>query len=468
MIPVTTFRNQTVAVFGLARSGLDAARALMAGGADVLCADDARPRVVAAEGQGFATVDLASFDWSRLSALVLSPGVPLTHPEPHWTVVKARENGVEIIGDTELFFRERAARFPDTPVVAVTGTNGKSTTTALIGHLLASAGRAVSVGGNIGVAVLGLDPMGGGRAYVLEMSSFQIDLTPALAPDIGILLNVTPDHLDRHGDMAAYEAIKAQLVANAKRPIIGVDDTATERIAGDLEANGRVPVRFSVRRALADGVYLREGRLFRAEQGTEREIADISGIRSLRGAHNAQNAAAAAAAALELGLTPDEVARGMTSFPGLAHRMEPVAHMGRVLFVNDSKATNTEAAARALSSFSTIYWIGGGRPKHSGLDDLEPYFPRIRRAFLIGEAATSFASALGDRVPHEICGELHVALQRAAAAAAQDPAEEPVVLLAPACASFDQFADFEARGEAFRRLVAGLDDVVMTGGEVVG
>jgi UDP-N-acetylmuramoylalanine--D-glutamate ligase len=465
VIPATTFRNRTVAVFGLARSGLDAARALMAGGADVVCADDARPRVVAAAGQGFATADLGDFDWSALAALVLSPGVPLTHPEPHWTVTRARQAGVEIIGDTELFFRERAARHPDTPVLAVTGTNGKSTTTALIGHILAAAGRTVSVGGNIGAAVLGLEPMGAGRAYVLEMSSFQIDLTPTLNPDVGVLLNVTPDHLDRHGTLENYAAIKARMADAADIVVIATDDEWTAAVADRVAGAGRPLRAVSATRELDDGVFVRAGRLIEARAGAHTEIADISGVRTLRGAHNWQNAAAAAAAALALGLSREDIARALRGFPGLAHRMEPVGRLGKVLFVNDSKATNTEAAARALGSFKSVYWIAGGRQKQPGLDDLKPYFANIRRAFLIGEAAENFAATFGGSVAHEISGELSAAVLRAAEAAEQDESDEPVVLLAPACTSFDQFPDFEARGEAFRRLVSGLDGVVMDRGE---
>ena len=465
MIPVSVFRNHTVAVFGLARTGLDAARALEAGGAEVICADDARPRVVAAEGQGFTVGDLADFDWSRLSALVLSPGVPLTHPAPHWTVERAKAAGVEIIGDTELFFRERAAYHPDTPVIAVTGTNGKSTTTALLGHLLTKAGRAVSVGGNIGAAALGLDRMGDGRVYVLEMSSFQIDLTPSLEPDVGVLLNVAPDHLDRHGTMEAYAAIKARIAERAGTAVIAVDDEWTRAVADQVAGQGRPLVRASANQPLKAGVFVREGKLVEAAHGEETEIADISAVRTLRGAHNWQNAAAAVASALALRVDRDAVAQGLLSFPGLVHRMEPVGRIGKVLFVNDSKATNTEAASRALSSFERVYWIAGGRPKQAGLGELAPYFPRIRRAFLIGEAADDFAAALEGRVTYEISGELAVAVSRAAEEAAKEDGDEPVVLLSPACTSFDQFADFEARGDAFRRLVSGLDDVVMADGE---
>jgi len=465
MIPVTTFQGRTVAVFGLARSGLDSVRALMAGGATVSAWDDAAPRVDQAREQGFPVVDLNTADWGTFDALVLAPGVPLTHPRPHWTVEKATAAGVEIIGDTELFFRERNACDPTAPVIAITGTNGKSTTTALIGHLLKSAGRTVSVGGNIGTAVLGLEPLGDERAYVLELSSYQIDLTPTLEPTVGILLNITPDHLDRHGTLAHYAEVKARIADRAETVVIAVDDEFTSGIADTAEAAGKRVVRVSAREAQEIGVYMRGSVIVSASGSAKTDIADLSGIGSLRGEHNAQNAVAAVAAALAIGLDPAEIAAGLATFPGLAHRMEEIGRVGRVLFVNDSKATNAEAAARALASFPAIYWIAGGRAKSGGIEPLRGYFPKVRRAFLIGEAADDFAATLGNQVPHEVSGDLASAVAAAARAAANDTASEPVVLLAPACASFDQFADFEARGDAFRKLVAGLHGVTLNSRE---
>ncbi|MEJ8571852.1 UDP-N-acetylmuramoyl-L-alanine--D-glutamate ligase [Microbaculum marinum] len=459
MIPVTTFKDRTVAVFGLARSGLDAVRALMAGGATVVAWDDSGPKADEAREQGFPVSDLRQADWSAFDALVLSPGVPLTHPKPHWTVERANDAGVEIIGDTELFFRERGARNPNAPVVAVTGTNGKSTTTALIGHLLRSAGRSVSVGGNIGKAVLGLEPFDGERAYVLEMSSYQIDLTPTLDPTVGLLLNVTPDHLDRHGSMENYAAIKSRIAENADTAVIAVDDDWTRRIADAAGARGKAVTRVSATSDLSEGVFARGSSIVLAGNAREETIADLAGIESLRGEHNAQNAAAAVATVLALGLSAAQIAAGLASFPGLAHRMEIVGRRDRVLFINDSKATNADAAARSLASFETVYWIAGGRPKAGGIEPLRDYFPKVRRAFLIGEAAAEFAATLGGEVPHDNCGDLATAVAAAARAADADPAPEPTVLLAPACASFDQFPDFEARGDAFRSLVAGLDGI---------
>ena len=462
MIPVTTFAGKKVAIFGLGISGLATASALFAGGADVIGWDDSAERIEYATSAGIPTADLHRIDWSRVNALVLAPGVPLTHPAPHWTVVLARAAGVEVIGDIELFCRERHSHAPDAPFVAVTGTNGKSTTTALTAHLLATAGKEVGVGGNIGTAILSLKPPHPGRVHVIEISSFQIELAPSLDPSVGILINVSEDHLDRHGTMANYAGIKERLVAGVQpdgTAIIGVDDGWCEAAADRVARSGRRVVRISVRRPLDEGIYVEGDRILRAEGGVAQEIASIGGIPTLRGVHNAQNAACATAAALALGIAPNTIQEGLRSYPGLAHRIEEVGRQGRVAFVNDSKATNADAAARALACFSDIYWIAGGRPKSDGIASLDGYFPRIRKAYLIGEAAPQFAKTLDGRLPYVIVGTL----ERAVATAAQDAAASgtagPVVLLSPACASFDQFKNFEDRGDAFRKLVRGLPPV---------
>ena len=466
MIPVTCLKGRGVAIFGLARTGLEAARALIAGGAEAVCWDDAAPRAAAAAEQGFPVTDLRDIDWSTLDALVLSPGVPLTHPRPHWTVERAREAGVEIVGDTELFFRERAKRAPDAAVVAITGTNGKSTTTALIGHLLRQAGRRVCVGGNIGTAILSLDDLSDDMAYVIELSSYQIDLTPTLKPTVGVLLNVTPDHIDRHGTFENYAAVKARMVIEADTGVVAIDDPVTRGISDRAARAGRRVVHVS---GVADpGATLRASgtELVLSEARGERVVADLADIASLRGTHNAQNAVAAVAAVQALGVPVEQAVAGLASFPGLAHRMEEVARRGDVVFVNDSKATNADAAARSLSSFSHIHWIAGGRPKSGGIESLAEYFPKIARAYLIGEAAQDFAATLDGSVDYEISGDMQSAV-RAAAANAGSHGEAAVVLLAPACASFDQFADFEARGDAFRRAVGALDGVTLKAREAI-
>jgi len=461
MIPITTLKNKKVALFGLGGSGFATARALIAGGAVVTAWDDNPDSVRKAAAEGVHTADLRSEDWSVFSVFVLSPGVPLTHPKPHWTVDLARAAGVDIIGDVELFVRERRAHAPDCPFIAITGTNGKSTTTALIAHILKASGRDTQLGGNIGTAILTLDVPKAGRFYVVECSSYQIDLAPTLNPSAGILLNLTPDHLDRHGTMQHYADVKERLVAGSGVAIVGVDDSFSTLIADRIERAGVKVVRISRRNPVANGLYAEGSRIVQASSGATSVIADLDGIQTLRGSHNAQNAAAAIGACLAVGLSADEIRAGLNSFPGLKHRMQPVAKRGDVVFVNDSKATNAEAAAPALSSYDRIYWIAGGLPKEGGITALAPLFPRIAKAYLIGEAAPAFAATLGEAVPYEISGTLAQAVAHAAADAGKDETGPVAVMLSPACASFDQYKNFEARGDAFVDHVAALDGVTM-------
>ena len=461
MIPVRGFEGRTVAVFGLARTGLAAARALVAGGARVALWDERPEGRAAAEAEGLPLVDLTTADWSGFAALMLSPGVPLTHPEPHWTVTKAREFCVEIVGDMELFARavNAAPEHKRPKIVAITGTNGKSTTTALIGHICASAGRDTRVGGNIGVGVLDLEDMHGGAVYVLEMSSYQLDLTTSLKPDVAILLNVSPDHLERHGGMEGYVAAKRRILLNQGKgdtAVIGVDDPWGQRICTEITAaNRRTIVPISASKAMGRGVYALQGLLYDATGERAVEVADLLRARSLPGRHNWQNAAAAYSAARGLGISAEDAAEGLMSFPGLAHRMETVGQLGRVRFVNDSKATNTDAARQAMSSYPKFYWIAGGQPKTGGIDALADLFPKIEKAYLIGEASEAFEGTLQGKAQTVACGTMEVAVAKAYADAAAK-GQDAVVLLSPACASFDQFADFEARGEAFRAAVQGL------------
>ncbi len=462
MIPVTSFAGKTVAVFGLGGSGLASCHALRAGGAEVITSDDSAEKLTEAAQAGFITADLRKVPWTNFAALVLTPGAPLTHPSPHWTVLAAQQAGVEVIGDIELFCRERRRHAPDAPFVAITGTNGKSTTTALIAHLMRVAGYDTQMGGNIGTAILSLEPPRTGRVHVIEMSSYQIDLSPSLDPSVGILLNVSEDHIDRHGTLEHYAAVKERLVAGVQpqgTAIVGVDDGCSRNTADRIEQAGRRVVRVSVKNPLPDGVYVEREIIWRASGGARSEIARIGGIGSLRGLHNAQNAACAAACALAIGVSTETLQNGLRSFPGLAHRMEQVGRRGNVLFVNDSKGTNADAAAHALSSFADIFWIAGGKPKLGGIAGLTEYFPRIRKAYLIGEAAQEFSGTLGDRVPHEISETLDVAVASAARDAGASGLADPVVLLSPACASFDQYRNFEIRGAKFRDLVTALPGV---------
>ena len=461
MIPVRSFQGQRVAVFGLGRTGLTAARALAAGGAVPVLWDDKPASRAAAANEGFAVQDLSAGDWN-VDALVLSPGVPLTHPEPHWTVKRAAEQGVEVIGDIELFARA-VALAPDhkrPKVVAVTGTNGKSTTTAMIGHVLAQAGRDARVGGNIGLGVLGLEDMHGGAVYVLELSSYQLDLTSSLRADAALLLNISPDHLDRHGGMEGYVAAKRRVFANQKpgdTAVVGVDDPWCQRICTELvSVNHRIIWPISAGRAMGRGVYALSGMLYDGAAERVVEVADLSRAVSLPGRHNWQNAAAAYAAVRALGVPSDLAVEGLMSFPGLAHRMETVAILHGVRFVNDSKATNPDAARQALSSYPKVYWIAGGQPKQGGIECLADLFPRVAKAYLIGDAAPEFARTLDGKAEYALCGDIETATAAAFADAAKS-GEEAVVLLSPAGASFDQFPDFEGRGEAFRAAVLGLD-----------
>ena len=459
MIPVTTFAGKRVAVFGLGSSGLLAARAMKEGGADVVAFDDDQKKISDAQAAGLKTQNLREIDWSGVAALVLAPGVPLTHPEPHWTVTLARKANVEVIGDIELFCRERAKSGRQCPLIAITGTNGKSTTTALIAHLLNSAGRDAQMGGNIGVPVLALQLFGPGRAYVLEVSSYQIDLAPSLRPTVGVLLNVTEDHIDRHGSIENYAAIKERLPANVEAggtAVVDIDDGYTLAAADRIQRAGKNVVRVSVVAPLADGYYADGSRIWRAADGKAVVVADLAGIGSLRGVHNAQNAACAVATCTALGIDAVTIQKGLKGFPGLAHRMEQVGRKGKVLFVNNSKATNVNSAAKALASFQDIFWIAGGKPKTGGIESLTEFFPRIRKTYLIGEAADEFAKTLDGRVPYEINRILSAAIDAAARDAQASDLKEPVVLLSPACASFDQYPNFEVRGKAFTDIVLGL------------
>ena len=455
MIAVRCFTGRKVALFGLGGSGLPTAHALAAGGADVAAFDDDAGARERARAAGVRIVDLAAADWRDYAALVLTPGAPLTHPKPHWTVDLAKAAGIEIIGDIELYCRERASLAPRAPFVAVTGANGKSTTTALIVHILREAGRDVEMGGNIGVPILELPPPSENRVHVVECSSFQIDLAPTLNPSIGVLLNITPDHLDRHGTFENYAAIKERLVARADVALVGVDDDACRAIAARLRARGGRPrvVTISARGSRDSDIAVEDHRI--VERGVD-GVVDLRAAPALRGVHNGQNAAFAFAAAKILGLRVREIASGLASFPGLAHRMEQVGRLGRVLFVNDSKATNADAAEKALLSFSDIFWILGGKAKEGGIEPLRPLFSRVAKAYLIGAASEEFARTLDGAIPFERCGTLEAAAAAAARDAQASAAAEPVVLLSPACASYDQFANFERRGDAFRALVARL------------
>ncbi|WP_374764355.1 UDP-N-acetylmuramoyl-L-alanine--D-glutamate ligase [Yunchengibacter salinarum] len=454
MIPLGSLSSKRIGVFGLARTGEAAVYALTRAGAEVWAWDDDAARREAAPRQ---IVDLMATDLSPLDGLVLAPGVPLTHPAPHPLVARAKAAGVPLISDFDLFQWARP-HLPDHRVVAVTGTNGKSTTVSLIRHLVDVAGVPVALGGNIGKAVMALDPLPEGGVYVIEASSFQLALTAAFRADVAVLLNMTPDHLDRHGDMDGYRQAKARLFAmqdSGDAAFIGADDDHCARVAAELEAAGRTPARFSGHGALASG-FGADGRTLTRDGAP---FADLSRCQSLKGAHNMQNAAAAAAVADHLGFDGEVVRLGLATFPGLEHRQELVRTVGGVRYVNDSKATNMDAASRALGAFRRLHWIAGGRGKGEDPAGLYPHLAHVQHAYLIGETAPEWAAALQGRVPLSV----HDSLEDAVAAASTNARGCEVVLLSPAAAAFDAFRDFEHRGEAFKRAVARLDPV--DGGE---
>ncbi|HXV74137.1 MAG TPA: UDP-N-acetylmuramoyl-L-alanine--D-glutamate ligase [Sphingomonadales bacterium] len=448
MIAVTAYAGKKVGVFGLARSGLAAVAALAAGGARVLPWDDK------AEARGMSSVppvDLYEQDFSELAALVVSPGVPFTPPKAHPLVAKAGAANLSVIGDIELFALARKAllrhRF-----AAVTGTNGKSTTTALLAHALNACGIKAVGAGNIGVPALGIDPLPAGGVYVMELSSFQLDLTRSLRPEIAILLNISPDHLDRHGTMENYVAAKRRIfgLQDAKQvAVIGMDDDYGRVFARELKQKV-IPI--SCVRAVEGGVFVLDGILFDAMAGEAINMGPIGNNRSLRGQHNGQNAAAVYAAAKELGAPPAAILASFRTFEGLPHRLEIVGEKDGVLFINDSKASNTGSALRSLEAYDNIHWIVGGLFKEASLEMFAPVLPKVRQAYTIGKDDAVFVQYLEGKVPLARCGTLHAAIEQAAAAAKKGD----VVLLAPASASFDQFRNYEHRGETFRALAQSL------------
>lgn len=465
MIPVRGYEGAEVAVLGLGRSGLTAARALVAGGAVALCWDDSPAARAMAEAEGLAIRDFTRDGaWDEVAALIVSPGIPHLYPAPNRVVAAALDAGVPVDNDIGLFFRSLGQsewqEFDAPPrVIAVTGTNGKSTTAALIHHVLTEAGRASQLAGNIGRGILDIDPPNEGGVVVLELSSYQTELARALTPDIAVFTNLTPDHLDRHGGMGGYFAAKRRLFAEGgpDRGVIGVDEAEGRFLAGQLAegpGDDRV-IRVSVDRKLAGpgwAVFARKGFLSEYRKARQVGAIDLRGVKGLPGAHNHQNACCAYAAVRALGLAPKVIEQAFHSFAGLPHRSQLVAERGGVRFVNDSKATNADSAARALAAFERIRWIVGGQMKEGGLGATKVHLDRVVKAYVIGRQAREVALEIAD-IPHEICDTMAVAVARAAEEAA--PGE--TVLLAPAAASFDQYDNFEQRGEDFIAAVTRLD-----------
>lgn len=466
MIPVSGFEERKVAVLGLGRTGLTTARALAAGQATPLCWDDTEQARQAAADEGFELVDLGrdgAFD--DVARLIVSPGIPHHYPKPHKIIVAAMMAGIPVDNDIGLFFRSYATsdwdRFDSMPqIIAVTGSNGKSTTTALIHHILNVAGKPTQMAGNIGRGVLDLEPAHDGEVVVLELSSYQTDLARALTPDVAVFTNLSPDHLDRHGGPGGYFAAKRRLFAEGgpDRAVIGVDEFEGKYLANQLaEApeDDRV-IRVATTQKLGGpgwSVTVRKGFLAETRKGRQVASIDLRDIAGLPGVHNQQNAASAYAATRAVGIAPKLIAQAFQSFEGLPHRSQILGVKDGVTYVNDSKATNVDSAAKALQAFDSIRWIAGGLGKDGGLDAVMPYVGSVAKAYLIGHSAHDFALQLGD-VPHEICETMQVAVARASAEAESGD----TVLLAPAAASFDQYPDFEKRGEDFMAEVAKLFD----------
>lgn len=457
MIPVQGMAGARVVVLGLGRSGLSAARALEAGGATALCWDDSAETRAKVEAEGMTLHDLSRREaWEGVSLMVVSPGIPHLYPEPNKWIARAMAEGVPVDNDIGLFFRSLGTaewdRFDQAPrVVAVTGSNGKSTTCALIHHCLQALGRDSQLAGNIGRGVLDIDPPGDGGVVVLELSSYQTELARALTPDVAVFTNLTPDHLDRHGGMGGYFAAKRRLFAEGgpDRAVIGIDEAEGRFLANQLsegQADDRV-IRVSVDEKLEGlgwAVFARKGFLSEYRKGRQVASVDLRGIAGLPGAHNHQNACAAFAVLRTLGLAPKAIEEAFHSFAGLPHRSQLVGEKDGVRFVNDSKATNVDAAAQALGAFERIRWIMGGQMKDGGLGDLPSRFDRVAKAYVIGRQAREIALMLGE-LSYEVCETMAVAVAKAAAEAEAGD----TVLLAPAAASFDQYDNFEKRGEDF-------------------
>lgn len=456
MIPLPHLRDQTILVLGFGKTGHSACLALQQGGARVLAWDDSAAGQDALRAAGWTLTAPDDLDWTVLQGVLASPGVPAEGARTHPVIVTARSRNVPILNDLDLL----ATAHPDAVYVGITGTNGKSTTTALVGHLLKTAGLPTQVGGNIGTAALDLTPPQPGERVVLEASSYQLRLTESIRFRAAALLNLTPDHLERHGNLDNYLAAKARIFATQQPgdvAVIGIDTPPTRAFYESVPLPGRkIPV--SVHTAAPGGVFCRDGWLVDDLDGESIACLDLATLPRLPGVHNHENIAAAYALVRSVGVARAAAVAAMASFPGLPHRMEHIRAIGPVAYINDSKATNGDAAAKALACYEPIYWILGGEPKMGGLDDVVSLFPRIRRAYTIGAAAPAFGERLkAAGVPFTFCGTLERAVATAHLHAQRDGHHGAVVLLSPACASFDQFKNFEHRGEVFRALVTKLD-----------
>ncbi|MBY0281821.1 MAG: UDP-N-acetylmuramoyl-L-alanine--D-glutamate ligase [Alphaproteobacteria bacterium] len=435
-----TFINQAFLILGMARSGQATAGWLKNKGATVFTFDDNVLRNQANNG----VKNINEIPWDSLTAVIQSPGVSFSFPKPHPFTEKAITHNIPILCDINLLsISENQSKF-----IGITGTNGKSTTTALIGHILNQNKRNAAVGGNIGIPALSLEKA---DTYVLELSSFQLEISGSLNLDIGVWLNISEDHLDRHGTMDAYVGTKENIFKGCKSAVISIDDQYSLSVYQKIKG---IQPTISVSIKNEADVWVSNGILFEGST----YIMDLRALATLKGVHNQQNAATAYAAVRQYGLSPLEITSALENFPGLEHRLEIVGNIGSTLFVNDSKATNADATACALESYKdySIYWIAGGRPKSQGIKPLKEHFPKIKHAFLIGEAQDDFAETLGKDVSHLKCENLDNALKAAVEKVNQDKKIPSVILFSPACASFDQFRDFEERGDTFRNLARSM------------
>ncbi len=448
-----SLNNKSIYVYGLGKSGLSCVEALLKAGADVVAWDGKESQKKQAEKLGATLQNEDQIDFANVAYLVLSPGIPLTHPKPHAVVTKAHQHNVDIIGDIEILGRVLPKKIK---TIGITGTNGKSTTTALVGHILNECGIKTEVAGNIGQPALSSYIKDNTQAIVLELSSYQIDLCSRFRPDIGVLLNITPDHLDRHGTMDNYAAVKGKMFGPNTRAIISIDDDYSRAIAQRL--HNQSPIKVSTQERSKADVKVSD---FKGDEEADvvvEFIGDLMRFPCLAGIHNHQNALMALSVCRELGLKDDQIFDAMETFPGLAHRQQMVAEKADILFINDSKATNAEAASKALGTYEDIFWICGGQAKEGGLNGLEGLMPRIEKAYLIGEAADDFSKWLSqENIPFDLSGTLDKAVSEAYQDA-KTHAKPCVILLAPACASWDQFDSFEHRGDEFIRLVKALPE----------
>lgn len=460
MITPTYLKDSKIAIFGLGKAGISTLKSLLRAGAQVYVWDDgepAREKLKLEKLHGVTVVTPEDMPWNEIKLLALSPGIPLTHPTPHKVVELAKSAKCPVVCDIEILYQANAsAKF-----LGITGTNGKSTTTALTGHILENSGVKSQVGGNIGIPVLDLEPLNKDGIYVLEMSSYQLDLIKQTHFNVSVLLNVTPDHLDRHGDMQGYIKAKCHIFDNQGKndfAIIGVDDKHTKKIYDELKSKGTIGnvIPISTKRAIAGGIMVKDGIIYDNTSINSPKKYELGYLERLPGEHNGQNIAAAFAAVSALGVSAEDAISAIKSFEGLRHRIQLVTEINGIKFLNDSKATNADAVANALRAFDNIYWILGGLSKEGGIESLSEFFPKIRHAFLIGKAQDEFAKVLDNKVPYTKCETLANAFDASAKKALDEKVSGAVVLLSPACASWDQWPNFEARGDAFCEMAINL------------